>query len=175
MKKIEYSKTERGWLTCTFLRFGYNAKQRRMDPPTITKEELRSFISNHPRWPELYKGWVESGFDRWHAPSIDRLDNAKNYSLDNIRLVTWRENFEAAGPFRSFWAENRIYTPKTHCRFGHEKSGDNLYVNSLGHHQCMICRRNKANRQYHARGDEVRMRRMVVREMKKAVFGRRAK
>ena len=30
------------------------------------------------------------------APSVDRIDNSIGYTIDNIRLVTWRENLEAA-------------------------------------------------------------------------------
>ena len=40
----------------------------------------------------IYKEWVKSNFNRWERPSIDRLINTKGYSLDNIQLVTFREN-----------------------------------------------------------------------------------
>ncbi len=43
---------------------------------------------------KLYDNWVHSNWDIWLRPSVDRLDNAKGYSFDNIRLVTWLDNWD---------------------------------------------------------------------------------
>lgn len=40
----------------------------------------------------IFNAWVQSGYDSNLKPSIDRIDDFKGYSLDNIRLGTWREN-----------------------------------------------------------------------------------
>lgn len=40
----------------------------------------------------IYDDWVKSGHEKGLKPSVDRLDDFKGYSLDNIRLVTWGEN-----------------------------------------------------------------------------------
>ena len=40
----------------------------------------------------IHEAWVLSGFDRELVPSINRIDNTKGYSLDNIEWVTWRVN-----------------------------------------------------------------------------------
>lgn len=41
---------------------------------------------------QMWQTWRNSGYDRWLSPSVDRLDNNLSYSLNNIQLVTWREN-----------------------------------------------------------------------------------
>lgn len=42
----------------------------------------------------LYDRWMACGCIKDMKPSVDRLDDLKGYSLDNIRLVTWKDNRE---------------------------------------------------------------------------------
>lgn len=70
------------------------AKKREMDLPTYTKEEFVTWINNHPNFEKLYQDWKDSEYDLWVVPSVDRLDDYKSYTFDNIRLVTWKENHE---------------------------------------------------------------------------------
>jgi len=57
-----------------------------------TKEEFKKWITSNNNFEELYKNWVDSEYDKMLKPSCDRLDDYKGYSLENIRLVTWKEN-----------------------------------------------------------------------------------
>ncbi|APC44457.1 endonuclease VII [Pseudoalteromonas phage PH357] len=41
---------------------------------------------------EKYEDWVISGYEKNVKPSVDRLDDYKGYSFDNMRLVTWKDN-----------------------------------------------------------------------------------
>ena len=43
---------------------------------------------------ELHRNWVKSDYDSDLKPSIDRINHKKRYSLNNIQVMTWRENFE---------------------------------------------------------------------------------
>lgn len=43
-------------------------------------------------YPVLYTEWVASGNVTELKPSVDRLDDYRGYSFDNIRLVTWKDN-----------------------------------------------------------------------------------
>jgi hypothetical protein len=40
----------------------------------------------------MFEKWRSNGFPRKFAPSIDRIDNDKGYTLDNIQLLTQADN-----------------------------------------------------------------------------------
>jgi len=69
-----------------------SSKRRGHNPPEYTNAELKTWILNQCNFATLYLAWVASGYKQHLNPSIDRLDNSKGYSFDNIRLVTWGEN-----------------------------------------------------------------------------------
>lgn len=60
--------------------------------PAYTLMELYEWLDTQPKFAELYHSWVAGGNCIEDVPSIDRLDNHKSYSLDNIQVVTWRQN-----------------------------------------------------------------------------------
>jgi hypothetical protein len=66
--------------------------QRGHSQPTYTFDELKEWFISQPNWEDLWLKWENSNYTTQLAPSIDRLDESKGYSLDNIRLVTWYEN-----------------------------------------------------------------------------------
>lgn len=68
--------------------------QRGHTRPDYGKEWLINFIMTHPEYPRLHKEYVDSGYDRYKCPSIDRLDDNIGYRKDNIRLVSFAENME---------------------------------------------------------------------------------
>lgn len=45
----------------------------------------------------LHKKYVESGFEKKYAPSIDRIDPIKGYTLDNIQWLPHGENSRKYG------------------------------------------------------------------------------
>ncbi len=71
----------------------YNARKRNMQLPFWSSSaELGQWLKTQPRWPILWEAYEQSGYDPNLAPSIDRLDNSKSYTEENIELVTWEEN-----------------------------------------------------------------------------------
>ena len=60
--------------------------------PAYTYEELLDWVISQDNFISLYSIYKLSGCDRYMAPSIDRIDETRGYSFDNIRLVTWRDN-----------------------------------------------------------------------------------
>ena len=60
--------------------------------PTYTRDELLDWVVNQPNYEQLFNDWKDSGFSRDSSLSVDRLDDYKPYSFDNIRLVTWEVN-----------------------------------------------------------------------------------
>ena len=60
--------------------------------PAYTREELIEWVKSQENCQELYATWEANGYAKNSAPSIDRLDDYKPYSFDNIRLVDWETN-----------------------------------------------------------------------------------
>jgi len=57
------------------------------------KEEFMDWCEqNRDDFMEIYSLWKESDFDRKHSPSINRIDDERGYTLDNIEWTTTSEN-----------------------------------------------------------------------------------
>jgi hypothetical protein len=69
-----------------------SSKKRGHKPPAYTFDELANWIIHQPNFKKLWKAWKNSGYKKDLTLSVDRLDNSKGYSFDNIRLVSWYEN-----------------------------------------------------------------------------------
>ncbi len=61
-------------------------------PPEYTLQELREYLMNNQKYINMFNRYIESGRDKNLAPSVDRLENDRGYSFDNIQLITWKEN-----------------------------------------------------------------------------------
>ena len=61
---------------------------------SFTKEQFREWVlvQNKNLFEHLFNEYVKSDFDKNKCPSIDRIDDYKGYSFDNITLVTWEMN-----------------------------------------------------------------------------------
>ncbi len=69
-------------------------KERGYPPPTYTVKELQTWCLAQTKYHELHAQWVDSGFQRMLSPSIDRLNDYKSYSLDNIQLMASGDNLK---------------------------------------------------------------------------------
>ena len=69
-------------------------KERGYVPPAYTAQELQAWCLAQTKYHDLHAQWVASGFKRLFSPSIDRLDDYKSYSLDNIQLMTSGDNLK---------------------------------------------------------------------------------
>jgi hypothetical protein len=58
----------------------------------LSKEEFYEWAASSPMFLVLYQQYVNSGFDRKQAPTVDRKDSSKGYSLDNMEWVTHSVN-----------------------------------------------------------------------------------
>lgn len=61
--------------------------------PEYTEADLLQWAMAHGLQ-QLHATWEASNYDKWLSPSVDRRDNTKSYTLDNIQLLTWRENLD---------------------------------------------------------------------------------
>ena len=90
----KYNKTKGGVITRIYNSQLFNSKNRNHPLPSYTKDQLRNWILSQLKFHVLYDNWVKSGYEKDLKPSIDRKDDYKGYSLDNIQLMTFRENME---------------------------------------------------------------------------------
>lgn len=81
-----YSEMSRRVKTFDPLRPNYFGKK------LCTKEEFIEKFINDKDFLNQYKIWQESNFKRGSSPSIDRIDNDKDYTLDNLRFVSHKIN-----------------------------------------------------------------------------------
>lgn len=102
MSSVKYIKHNKGKFN--FVRWCYNmyqnqkrrSKTRGHKPPTYSKEELREWVLVQKDCGKLFLNYINSGLKWDLAPSIDRLDDYKGYSFDNIRICTNRDNYMQA-------------------------------------------------------------------------------
>ena len=69
-----------------------NSKHRKMELPSYSLEDFVKWLDNQPLFDTLYNNWVLSGYKKELKPSVDRNNDYLGYSLDNIKLVIWRQN-----------------------------------------------------------------------------------
>lgn len=93
LKKVgnAYDFSEKGVFRVIYKNQKRHQKLRGHGDMPYTKQELVVWCKENG-FNGLYSEWVESGHLKDLKPSVDRLDDLKGYSLDNIRLVTWKEN-----------------------------------------------------------------------------------
>lgn len=92
-----YGKTKKGLMTKIYSHQRRNCRYRNHQMPSYTLKELRKWCFNQDLFHKLYDEWTLSGYEKMLVPSIDRLDNYKSYTFDNIRIVTWQQNFLQSG------------------------------------------------------------------------------
>ena len=69
-----------------------SCKTRKHPQPSYTLEELYKYLSTSKLFIDLYNQYVENNYDKYLKPSLDRIDDTKSYSFDNITIVTFKEN-----------------------------------------------------------------------------------
>jgi hypothetical protein len=58
----------------------------------LQKEEFYAWAKHSPMFWVLFKQYEDSGYDRMQAPTVDRIDSKRGYTLDNMQWVTNRVN-----------------------------------------------------------------------------------
>lgn len=87
-----YRRTKVGLITSIYNSQKGSSKRRGYTNPDYSRGELISWCLEQELFHALYDEWVDSNYEQLSVPSVDRLDDYKPYSFDNIQLMTWREN-----------------------------------------------------------------------------------
>ena len=98
-----YEKTENGFL----MRMYRNMKSRVTGVQTkkahlyqgkeiLPKEDFYEWAKGSPMFLVLFKQYAENGYQMKDAPTVDRLDSSRGYTLDNMQWVTHSVNSQRA-------------------------------------------------------------------------------
>ncbi len=77
--------------------------------PILPKDVFLNWSKNHPEFLRLYKRWVNCDFDRKLTPTINRINSAKGYTLDNIEWMTNSQNCGLSSTVRRLKGKKEIY------------------------------------------------------------------
>jgi len=93
LRTKKYRRTIPGLISGIYTSQKTHSKLRGHNPPSYTKEELFSWIMSQKNFLRMMKDWETSNYSKDFTPSIDRLDDYKAYSLDNIQLISWEDHY----------------------------------------------------------------------------------
>lgn len=63
--------------------------------PYLTKQEFMDWYEEtKPTFEKLYLTWQEGGFEKGLAPSVDRIDSTKGYTVDNMQWLDFSANIK---------------------------------------------------------------------------------
>ena len=91
---MRYRISPKGVLTNIYHKQIERCKKKGVSLPTYSLNEFHERFLNDEKFQDIYSNWVNNGCQYYDKPSIDRIDPDKGYSMDNIQVLTWRENRE---------------------------------------------------------------------------------
>jgi len=91
-KSKERYRTKGGLITQIYSSQKKGSLKRGHKFPTYTKQELKDWLYTQKEFHELFDNWKAYNYEKKLVPSCDRIDDYKGYSLDNIQLMTWKDN-----------------------------------------------------------------------------------
>ena len=95
--KLEVQKYNRSFKGVINTRYHYmksRIKRNEWAISDFTQEWFTNWSRTNSCFNRLYADYVKSGYDKWHSPSLDRIDPEKPYLKENIRWVSWFDNWE---------------------------------------------------------------------------------
>jgi len=113
--------------------------------PNFSRKELLEWALSQEVYHTLYEDYVNSNYDSNKKPSIDRIDDYKGYTFDNIQLMTWEENFKKSREDMKSGKNNKTGKPIIQLsleglviaeHFSIKSAGRKLGVNHKGISEC---------------------------------------
>lgn len=90
----DYYRTKEGKLSFMYQAQKQRCKLKNMPLPSYNQKQFIDWAMSKSIYHTLFNNWVLSNYSKEFSPSIDRIDDYKSYSFDNIRIVTWKDNNE---------------------------------------------------------------------------------
>ena len=88
----EYARSKVGLCRGIYKHQRHTSKKRGYHLPTYTSDELMEWLYSQPLFHRLYDNWKRLDYQRDYVPSVDRKDDYISYTMDNIQLMTWKDN-----------------------------------------------------------------------------------
>jgi hypothetical protein len=92
LKAIREDKTFPGLIIQMYNNIKRNSNKAKWKKPDYTRQEFIELMLPNERLKELYLNWVESNYDYYLRPVIDRINSKLPYNKDNIQVLTMDEN-----------------------------------------------------------------------------------
>lgn len=109
IRNYAYIRTRKGLIARIYRDQVFSSKQRGHVLPAYSRQELRNWCYNNVDFDRLYLNWINSGYDTMKSPSIDRKDDYKPYTFDNLlRICTWQENYDRGQSDRRNGINNKV-------------------------------------------------------------------
>lgn len=84
------------WINRTYGQIRKRSKEITGNLPGYSNQEFRDWIFlnkyRRNRLMKFYRSWIINNFDTKLVPSIDRINDYKGYSFENIRITVWKIN-----------------------------------------------------------------------------------
>lgn len=92
--------------------------------PEYSLEEFRHWAINLTNFNDIYELWVSSGYNKWLRPSCDRIKDELGYSINNIRMVTWKVNFDKYHDDIKSGVNKKMWIPVVRLNINNTYSGE---------------------------------------------------
>ena len=87
---MRYYNTHKGRINRMFS--GMKERSLLFNRDMCDKIDFLGFMANNKQYEELFEKWVQSGYDALLVPTVDRIDNTRGYTLDNMQILTRSDN-----------------------------------------------------------------------------------
>ena len=109
--KKAYRHTKEGLARQIYGHQKLSSKRRNHPLPNYTSDKLKEWLFSQKLFHELFDNWKASGFDKMMVPSCDRIDDYKPYTLENLQLMSWNDNFLKGHRDRKNGVNNKMNKP----------------------------------------------------------------
>jgi hypothetical protein len=90
----KYRKTPKGLLTNIYSKMKERSLKNNRPLPNFSLLELHNKFLNDKEYMYIFDEWANNGYLTSYKPSIDRINPDLPYTLDNIQIMTWKNNRE---------------------------------------------------------------------------------
>lgn len=109
----EFRRTPKGVLTNLYHKMKERNKKNNRGELEFSLKDFHDKYLNNENFLKIYQNWVDSMYIAYEKPSIDRENPDEGYVIDNLQMMTWKENRRKGDIENS----NRITTAIVMCDF----------------------------------------------------------